>query len=94
MRDHLMMGDSMDQMSLVEKLESSNPDVRDAAARALQGSTITDDFAAMHLVQNLESRNPDLRAAAAYALEGTTITDPQVAHYLATVRRRLETDGA
>jgi hypothetical protein len=55
MRDHLMMGDSIDQMSLVEKLDSPNPDVRAAAAYALQGSTITDDFAAMRLVQNLES---------------------------------------
>ena len=83
------MSTSANQAFLVSQLSSPDPDVRNATAYALQGSTITDRSAAMVLISKLSSPNP-VGDAAASALEGTTITDPQAAQYLAAVRRNLE----
>jgi HEAT repeat protein len=86
--DDLVMEDS-DQFSLVQALRSGDPDLRDAAVSALQGSTITNGLAAQRLISLLQISDPDLQKAAASALEGTTITDPLAAQTLAMVRGRL-----
>ena len=84
------MSASANQVLLVSQLSSADPDVRNAAAYALQGSTITNGLAATTLVSLLSSSDPNQRDAAVSALEGTTITDPQAARFLATVRGNLE----
>ena len=58
-------------------LQNRDPGVRDAAAHALQGSTLADGSAAMQIGMLLENRDPEVRRAAAQALEGTKIPDEQ-----------------
>ena len=66
------MNTSMNQASLVLLMSSPDPGKRDAAARALHGSTI-DASAAASLVLLMSSPDPGKRDAAAYALHGGTI---------------------
>jgi len=73
----------MEQMMLVQQVSDTDPDVRNAAANRLHGTTLTDGLAAMSLVGKLDDTDPDMRRLAAYALHGTTITDPSAAQLLA-----------
>ena len=66
------MNTSMNQASLVLLMSSPDPGKRDAAARALHGSTI-DASAAASLVLLMSSPDPGKRDAAARALHGGTI---------------------
>ena len=74
-------------MLLIMKLTDDDPDVRSAAAYALQGTAIADGLAAIALVQTLEDTDPEVREAAAYALRGTTIKDRSAALLLAKCSR-------
>jgi HEAT repeat protein len=82
------MSYSMEEFRLVQQLSSPDADVRQAAAQALQGSTITNGHAAFFLVQQLNSPDADVRQAAAQALEGTRITYPPALQLLALLGSR------
>ena len=73
-----IMPDSTNQLLLVQQLRSSDPGKRDAAARALRASTITDASVGLLLVQQLRSSDPGGRDAASRALQGSTISDASV----------------